>query len=114
MVARQALFDVGVEAFECAAADEQDVARVDLEEVLVRMLSATLGWNVRDAAFDDLQESLLHALAGDIAGDARVIRLAGDFVALADVDDALFGLLDVEIGRLDEKEEDVLQTGGAR
>ena len=35
----------------------------------------------------------MHPLAGDIAGDGRVLRLAGDLVDLVDVDDACLCLL---------------------
>ncbi len=96
-------FDDLVEPHEGAAADEQDVRRVDLEELLLWMLPATLRRNVRDRAFDDLQERLLHALTGDVASDRRVLALARDLVDLVDVDDALRRALDVVLGRLEER-----------
>jgi ATP-dependent Clp protease ATP-binding subunit ClpX len=68
-----AAVDDGVEALEGAAADEQDVGCVYLDEVLVGVLAAALGRDVGDAAFDDLEEGLLHAFARDITGDARVV-----------------------------------------
>ena len=61
-------------------------------------------------ALEDLQQRLLHALAGDVAGDRRVLALAGDLVDLVDVDDARLGLLDVVVGGLDQLEEDVLDV----
>ena len=57
-----AALDHLVEADERAAADEQDVRRVDLEELLVRMLAAALRRHVGDRAFENLQQRLLHAL----------------------------------------------------
>ena len=62
LLADAALDDL-IEADEGAAADEEDVGRVDLQEVLLRVLAAALRRDVGDRAFDDLEERLLHALA---------------------------------------------------
>ncbi len=59
---------------------------------------------------EDLQQRLLHALAGDVARDRRVVRLARDLVDLVDVDDPRLGLLDVVVGGLDQLQEDVLDV----
>jgi hypothetical protein len=83
------------EADERAAADEQDVRRVDLQELLLRVLAAALGRHVGDRALEDLQQGLLHALARDVAGDGGVVALARDLVDLVDVDDAALRALDV-------------------
>ena len=61
-------------------------------------------------ALQDLQQSLLNALPGDVPGDRRVLALAGDLVDLVDVDDPGLGALDVVIGGLDEFEQDVLDV----
>src|ERR671910_2848515 len=95
---------------EGAAHDEQHVRRVDLDELLVRVLAPTLGRHRGGGALEDLQQRLLDALAGHVARDRRVVRLAGDLVDLVDVDDPRLGLLDVVIGGLDELEEDVLDV----
>ena len=71
--AADALLDDFLEPVERAAADEQDVGRVDLNEVLVRMLAPALRRNVGDRPFEDLQQCLLHALATHVAGDGRVV-----------------------------------------
>jgi hypothetical protein len=55
--------------------DEQDVGRVDLDELLVRVLAPALGRHVGLGALEDLQQRLLHTLAGDVAGDRRVLAL---------------------------------------
>ena len=94
-----AALDHLVEADERAAADEEDVRRVDLEELLVRMLAAALRRHVGDRAFQNLQQRLLNAFARDIACDRRVLVLAADLVDLVDVDDALLALLDVAARR---------------
>ena len=105
-----ALLDDLLQAGEGAAADEQDVGGVDLDELLVRVLAPALGRDVGPRALEDLEQRLLDALAGDVAGDRRAVRLAGDLVDLVDVDDAGLGALDVPVGGLDQLEQDVLDV----
>src|SRR6478735_874553 len=97
-----------LEAGERPAHDEQDVGGVDLDELLVRVLAPALRGHRRGRALQHLEQGLLDALTGDVAGDRGVLRLAGHLVDLVDVDDARLGLLDVVVGSLDELEEDVL------
>src|SRR3954463_2358670 len=109
LVADPSLDDL-VEVRERPAADEQDVRRVDREELLVGVLAAALRRHARGGPFEDLQKRLLDALARHVARDRRVVRLARDLVDLVDVDDPGLGLLDVVVGRLDELEQDVLDV----
>ena len=74
----------------------------------MRVLAPALRRNAGDGAFDDLEQRLLHALAGDIAGDGRVFALAGDLVNLVDIDDAALRRLNVVIGILNQAQQDVL------
>ena len=55
------------EPCECARDDEQDVGRIDLDELLVRMLAPALRRNRGNRSLEDLEQRLLHTLAGDIA-----------------------------------------------
>ena len=48
-------------------------ARVHLDVLLLGMLAAALRGDVGDGAFEHLQQGLLHAFAGDVAGDADVV-----------------------------------------
>jgi hypothetical protein len=82
-----------------AAADEQDVGRVDLQEFLLRMLAPALRRNGSGRAFHQLQQSLLHALARHVARDRRIVRLAADLVDLVDIDDPALRPLDIIVGR---------------
>src|SRR5680860_1853498 len=68
-----ARLDQLLESGERATADEQHVGRVDLDEFLVRVLATTLRWHARDRALQDLQQRLLHALPGHVAGDPGVL-----------------------------------------
>ncbi len=99
-----------VEAGKGAAADEQDVRRVDLQEFLLRMLAAALRRHRGNRAFHDLQKRLLNALARNVAGDRRVVGLAGDLVDFVDVDDAALGALDIVVGSLQQLQDDVLDV----
>src|SRR5439155_9443382 len=99
-----------VEANKRAAANEEDIRGVDLEELLVRVLAAALRRDVRDRAFEDLQQRLLDALARYVARNRGVLVLAADLVDLVDVDDPLLALLDVATGGLQELQDDVLDV----
>src|SRR3954470_21765685 len=99
-----------IEADERGDADEQDVAGVDLEELLVRMLASALRRDVGDRALENLQQRLLHAFARHVAGDRRVLVLTADLVDFVDVNDPLLALLDVAAGGLQQLEDDVLDV----
>ena len=96
------------EAREGAAADEQDVGRVDLQEFLLRMLAAALRRDGGGRAFHQLEQRLLHALARNVARNRRIVGLATDLVDFVDVDDAALRLLDVVVGCLQQLQDDVL------
>ena len=105
---RDSSVDDLIQVLERATTDEQDLARVDLEELLMRVLATTL-WRYRgDGTFDDLEQGLLDAFAGDISGDRGIVGLARNLVDLVDVDDAALGAGDIEVGRLNQMEEDIL------
>ena len=95
---------------ERAAADEQNVGGIYRREFLVRMLASTLRWDVRHSAFQDLQQCLLHALAGDVASNRRVLVFAANLVNFVDIDDASLGSRHVAIGRLQELQDDVFNV----
>ena len=99
-----------VEPDERAAANEKDVAGVDLQEVLLRMLASAFGRHVGHRALDDLQQRLLDAFATDVAGDGWVVALARHFVDFIDVDDAALRAFDVVVGVLQQLDDDVLDV----
>src|SRR5690606_21175314 len=65
-----------LQARERTATDEQDIARIDLQELLLRMLAPTLRRNRCNSTLDQLEQCLLHALARHVARDRRVVGLA--------------------------------------
>ena len=99
-----------VEPDEGPAADEQDVGRVHLDVLLLGVLAAPLGRDVGHGPFEHLQERLLDPLAGDVAGDRDVVIRLADLVDLVDVDDPALGALQVEVGGVEELQEDVLDV----
>ena len=109
-VSADAALDDLVEVGERPTADEQDVRRVDRQELLVRVLAPTLGRHARNGALEDLEQRLLDTLAAHVARDRRVVGLARDLVDLVDVDDPGLGLLHVEVGGLDQLQQDVLDV----
>src|SRR5439155_6904823 len=99
-----------LETRERAAADEEDVRGVDLQELLLRMLATALRRNRGNRALHDLQKRLLHAFARDVAGDRRIVGFAADLVDLVDIDDAALRPLDIVVGRLQQLQDDVLDV----
>src|SRR5688572_8919762 len=99
-----------LQSVERAAAHEQDVGGVHLDEILVRVLAAALRGHRGDRAFDQLQERLLHTFAGYVARDRGVVGLARDLVDLVDVDDAALRLVDIVVAILQELLNDVLDV----
>jgi hypothetical protein len=64
------------------------------------MLSATLRRDVRDGAFEHLQQGLLHAFAADVAGDGDVVARLADLVDFVDVDDSALSRFKIVVGVL--------------
>ena len=106
----QPLGDDFVQADERAAADEQDVGRVHLNVLLLGMLAAALRRNVGHGAFEHFQQGLLHAFAADIAGDRDVLAGLADLVDFVDVQNTALGRFDVEIGRVQQFQQQVLHV----
>src|SRR5207253_7372876 len=90
------------------AANEQNVRRINREEFLMRMFSSTLRRHICDRAFKNLQQRLLDAFTGNIAGYRRILVLAANLIDLIDVDDPLLSAFDISVGSLQEFENDVL------
>ena len=68
-IAAHAALDHVIESHKGTTADEQDLAGIDLDAVLVGMLAAALGGNVGHGAFQHLQQGLLDTFSRDVAGD---------------------------------------------
>ena len=93
-------------ALKGTAADEQDILRIHVDELLLRMLASPLGRHIHDAALQEFEHGLLHALAGNVARNGRVVALAGNFVYLVNEHNAPLRLHLVKIGLLQKARED--------
>ena len=79
-----------------------------MDELLLRVFASALRRDRGDRPFQDLQQRLLHTLAGNIARDRDVLAFAGYLVQLIDIDDAALGTLHIKICRLQKTEKNVL------
>src|SRR5215218_8642739 len=93
----QATLDHFLQSDESATANEEDVSRVNREELLVRVLATALRRNVRHSAFENLQQRLLHAFTRHVARDRRVLVLATNLIDLVDINDALLRSFNVAV-----------------
>ncbi len=69
--------------------------RIELREFLLRMFSAAAGRNICGRAFENFQQSLLNAFAGNIACDRWIVVFAADLIDLVDINNALLCSFDV-------------------
>src|ERR1700719_2063767 len=59
------------------------------------MLASAMRGYRGNGSFDDLEQRLLHTLAGHVTGDRRIFRLPADLVDFVDIDDATLGSFDI-------------------
>src|SRR5690606_20447237 len=97
-----AITDDFLKTIEGAADNEQDVRRINLHEVLVRMLAATLRRHGGNRTLNQLQQGLLHALARHVAGDGRVVRFTRNLVDFVNVDNGALRFLYVVVATLQQ------------
>ena len=93
-----------------AAADKQNVGRIDADVILLRVLAAALRRHIAHGALQNFQQRLLHAFSRNVAGDGNVFRFPRDLVNLVDVNDAHLGSFHVVISVLEQAQNDVLDV----
>ena len=99
-----------IDAIERATEDKEDVLGVDLDELLVRVLSATVGRHVHDVSFEDFEERLLNTFARNVSSDRRVHVFSGDFIDFVDVNYAPLCARDVSTCSLQKPQKNVLNV----
>ena len=102
------MLDNGLDAIESAAANEEDIPGIDIEQVLLGMLPPALGGDAGDGPLQDFQQRLLDPLSRHIPGDGNVGFFPADLVDLINVDDAPFGPGNIKVTGLEQPQEDVL------
>ena len=70
--------------------------------LLVGVLAAALGRHIHNRALKQLEESLLYTLATDVAGNRRIVTLAGNLVNLVNENDTALSLLHIVVGNLEQ------------
>ncbi len=68
------------------------------------------GGTLADGPFEHLQQGLLHAFARHVAGDRDVLAGLADLVDLVDVEHAALGRFDVEVGGVQQLQQQVLDV----
>ena len=92
------------------AANKENIRRVNLQHFLMRMLAAALRRHIGFRSFQDFQQCLLYAFAGNVSRNGRIFRLPGDFIDFINVNNAPFRSGNIEIRRLDQFEEAVFHV----
>src|SRR5690606_25091723 len=98
----QPLADDALDAIKSSSGNEQDVLGIHLNEFLVRVLASPFWRNVDHSALQQLQQRLLYAFARNIAGNGRVVALAGYFVDLIDKYDPPLCLVQIVVCSLQQ------------
>ena len=80
-----------------ATADKQDICGIYLNKILIRVLAPALRRYGCHRAFNQFQQSLLHALAGHIAGNRGIVALTGNLVDFININNPLLRLFHIEI-----------------
>ena len=104
----QALGNLALNTIKSTAADKQDVMRINMDILLIRMLTATLWGHVDNGSLQQFEQSLLHTLATHVTRNRRVICLSGYLVYLVDKDDATLGSLDIIVSHLQQTGQNAL------
>ena len=66
-----------------------------MQELLLGVLTSTLGRHVNQCAFQQLQQALLYAFSRHVTRNGRILRLTGDLVDFIDKNDASLSLRDI-------------------
>ncbi len=97
-----------VQAHKGATTNEQNVSGVNLQKLLLRMLTATRRRHACNGTLKNLEECLLHALTRDIARNGEVFCLASNLVNLVHIDNAHLSTSNVAISSRNKLAQDVL------
>ena len=95
-------------AVEGSAAYKEYVLRVNRNHTLFGMLAASLWGHVDNRAFKEFEQTLLHSLAGDVAGNRGIVPLAGYFVDFVDEDYSALRFFDIVVGYLEQARQQAL------
>ena len=106
----EALSNFLLNAIECTTADEENVVRVYVNVVLVRVFAATFGRNIDNASFQEFKHTLLHTFSAHITRDGWVVALTRNLVDFVNENDTALSFLHIEISHLKQTRENAFHV----
>ena len=91
-----------LDTIKCSSADEQDVTRVYMDVILIRMLASPLGRHIDHRTLQKFQQTLLYPFPAHVTRDGRIITLTGYLVDFVDKDNTPLSSLYIIIGYLQQ------------
>src|SRR5699024_1795838 len=96
-----------IHTVECSAEYKEDVFRIYLDGLLVRVFSAALWRYTCSRAFQNLEQRLLYTFTLNISCNGCVLAFTCNLIDLIDVDDSLFRTLYIKVCSLDQTQKNV-------
>ena len=106
----EALSNFLLNAIECSTADEEDVVRVYVNVVLVRVFATTFWRNIDNASFEEFEHTLLHTFSAHITRDGWVVALTSNLVDFVNENDTALSFLHIEISHLEQTRENAFHV----
>ena len=97
-----------IQANKSATTDEQDIGGINVNKLLLRVLTASCWRNTSNRTLKNLQKCLLNAFTGDITSNREVLGLASNLINLIDVDNTYLSALNIAICGSNELKQDIL------
>ena len=97
-----------IQANKSAATDEQDIGGINVNKLLLRMLTASCWRNTSNRTLKNLQECLLNTFTRDVTSNREVLGLTSNLINLIDVDNAYLSTLNIAVSSSDELKQDIL------
>ena len=106
----EALSNLFLNAIECSTADEENIVRVYVNVVLVRMFATTFGGNIDNASFEEFKHTLLHSFSAHIARDGWVVALTRNLIDFVNENDTALSFFHIEICHLEQTRENAFHV----
>jgi ATP-dependent clp protease ATP-binding subunit (fragment) len=101
----ETMSDLTLNTIKGSCTDEEDLLGIDLNHLLIWMLTTSLRGDVHDRALEKLQKPLLDSFATDITSDGGIVTLTSDLIDLIDEDDPTLCGCDIIVCDLKETSE---------
>ena len=95
-------------AIKSTTTDKEDISCIDMDIILIRVLSSSLWRNVDHCSFQKFQQALLYTLTTYITGNRRIIALTCNLIYLINKDNTPFSGSYIIIGYLEQSAQDAL------